>query len=57
MDKPLRHKFNSERLFVRDDDGYVEVFDAILIWSNPDIYIWSNSCHDGDVMLHFFELA
>jgi hypothetical protein len=57
MDKPIRHVFNSERLFVKDDNGYVEVFDAILIWSNPDIYIWINSCHDDDIMLHFFELA
>lgn len=57
MHNPYRHVVNSERVFVLDTEGYIEVLDTTYVWSNPQLYTWVNSSIDGDVMLHFFEFT
>lgn len=53
MNNPFRHKFESERVFVLDENGYVES-DPQLVWANPQLYIWTNSAYEGNELLHFF---
>lgn len=53
----LHHKVESEKVFVQDEFGYVEVFEHELVWGNPHIYIWTNSGMMDTCMCHFFDLV
>lgn len=53
------HRATGERVFVRDDAGYIELdlYNHDDIFGNPDIYIWESGHYEDGVMVYFFRLA
>lgn len=58
MDNFVRYAAESEKLFVRDNDGYVEVSSDMepYLFGNPDIYELENACLVDNTMCYFFVL-
>lgn len=50
------HQAKSERVFVRDADGIVEVDNADYVWADPITYVWVSADIRDNVMYYLFDL-